>query len=209
VVSDGYKFAAAPIILGVLSLIFGWRITPLVVLGIVFLLLGAFVSWFFRDPERTVPADPSAVVAPADGRVLEIVPEHLADRPGQRMSIFLAIWNVHVNRAPVAGRISDVQYRPGRFHMAMRSEASAQNEQNVIHLETPRGEIVFKQIAGWVARRVILWKKPGETVGRGERVGIVRFGSRVDLWLPPEAQIVVKPGDHVAGGSSIVARWPS
>jgi phosphatidylserine decarboxylase len=204
VVSDGYKFAAAPILLGVLALAFGWYAA-----GVVLLLVGVFVLWFFRDPERAIPPDPLTIVSPADGRVMEVVAESLGDRSGQRISIFLAIWNVHVNRAPLAGRIADVQYRPGRFHMAMRSEASSENEQNVIHLETSRGEIVFKQIAGWVARRVILWKKTGETVRRGERVGIVRFGSRVDLWLPPDAQILVKPGDHVAGGSSIVARWLS
>jgi len=115
---------------------------------------------------------------------------------------------VHVNRAPRAGRIARLEYRRGSFLVAMRSRASAENEQNVIHLVTDRGEIVFKQIAGWIARRVLCWKAEGDVVATGERVGMIRFGSRVDLWLPAEAAILVRPGQHVAGGSSILARWP-
>ncbi len=138
---------------------------------------------------------------------MEIVDEPLGTRPGRRISIFLSIFDVHVNRAPLAGRISKVEYRPGRFLAAMRSRASAENEQNVIHLGTARGEIAFKQIAGWIARRVLCWKSEGDIVAAGERVGMIRFGSRVDIWLPPEAEILVQPGQHVAGGSSILARW--
>ncbi len=203
-VADGYKFAAAPILLAVAGFVM-----KLYIPGGIFLALGIFVLCFFRDPERTIPSDTSAVVSPADGRVLEIVDETLGERAGRRISIFLAIWNVHVNRSPMAGKIIQIDYRPGKFHMAMKKAASGENEQNVITLQTERGEIVFKQIAGWVARRVILWKKNGEEVARGERIGIVRFGSRMDVWLPQNVQIVVKPGDNVAGGSSILARWPS
>jgi phosphatidylserine decarboxylase len=112
-----------------------------------------------------------------------------------------------VNRTPLTGKISRIEYRPGKFQMAMKKTASAKNEQNVIYLDTAHGQIVFKQIAGMIARRVVLWKKEGEQVQRGERIGIVRFGSRMDVWLPLEAAISVKPGDHVAGGSSILARW--
>ena len=176
--------------------------------GAVFLFLGAFILYFFRDPDREIPADPSAVVSPADGRVLLVTDELLDGRIGKRISIFLAIWNVHVNRSPLAGRITRIDYRPGRFHMAMKKEASVENEQNVIYLQTTRGEIVFKQIAGMIARRVVLWKKAGEEVQRGERIGIVRLGSRMDVWLPRDAEIMVKPGDQVAGGSSVLARWP-
>jgi phosphatidylserine decarboxylase len=208
VVKEGYIFAAAPILLGALAFAFGRELLLWQVAGAVFLFLGAFILYFFRDPNRETPADPSAVVSPADGRVLVVADEMLDGRAGRRISIFLAIWNVHVNRSPLAGRISRIDYRPGRFHMAMKSEASVENEQNVIYLQTARGEIVCKQIAGMIARRVVLWKKSGEEVGRGERIGIVRFGSRMDVWLPRDAEVVVKPGDHVAGGSSILARWP-
>ena len=207
-VKEGYIFAAAPILLGALAFAFGRELLLWQVAGAVLLFLGAFILYFFRDPNREIPADPSAVVSPADGRVLVVADEMLDGRAGRRISIFLAIWNVHVNRSPLAGRISRIDYRPGRFHMAMKGEASVENEQNVIYLQTARGEIVCKQIAGMIARRVVLWKKSGEEVGRGERIGIVRFGSRMDVWLPRDAEVVVKPGDHVAGGSSILARWP-
>lgn len=203
-VTDGYKFGAPPIILGIASWLVGLR-----VVGIVLLLLGAFVLYFFRDPDRAIPTEAGAVVSPADGRIVAIVDEAMGSRAGKRISIFLAIWNVHVNRAPFAGRIMRVDYRPGQFQMAMKETASAQNEQNIVMMETSRGEIMFKQIAGLIARRVILWKKAGDEVATGERVGLVRFGSRVDLWLPPEAEIAVKMGDIVAGGSSILARFRS
>lgn len=202
-VKEGYIFAAGPVLLAALA--FGLH---LYIPGAVLVFLAAFILYFFRDPDRTIPADPAAVVSPADGRVLEIVEESLENRPGRRISIFLAIWNVHVNRSPLAGRFARIDYRPGKFYMAMKKAASEENEQNIVHLETARGEIVFKQIAGLIARRVVLWKKTGDQVERGERIGIVRFGSRMDLWLPLDAQIVVKPGDHVAGGSSVLARWP-
>ena len=202
-VKEGYKFAVAPLGLGVLALALRWNWA-----GGILVFLAAFVLYFFRDPERIVPADPAVVVSPADGRVMEIVDQAMGSRPGRRVSIFLAIWDVHVNRAPLAGRIRKLEYRPGRFLAAMRSRASAENEQNVIHLSTERGEIVLKQIAGWIARRVLCWKAEGDTVALGERVGMIRFGSRVDIWLPLEAEIVVGPGQHVAGGSSILARWP-
>ena len=201
-VREGYIFAAVPTIPAALALALGWH-----VLGGILLFLAAFVLYFFRDPERQIPSDPAAVVSPADGRVMEIVEEPLGTRRGRRISIFLAVWNVHVNRAPCAGSIRQVEYRPGRFFAAMRSRASVENEQNIFHLETDRGEIIFKQIAGWIARRVLSWKSPGDVVARGERVGMIRFGSRMDVWLPLDAEILVRPGQHVAGGSSLLARW--
>jgi phosphatidylserine decarboxylase len=203
-VADGYKFASVPVLAAVGAGLLKWYIP-----GGIFLALGIFILCFFRDPDRIIPSDELCVVSPADGRVMEVVDESLGDRAGRRISIFLALWNVHVNRSPMAGRITRIDYRPGKFHMAMKKAASAENEQNIITLQTERGEIVFKQIAGWVARRVVLWKKSGEEVSRGERIGIVRFGSRMDLWLPRNVEIVVKPGDNVAGGSSVLARWPS
>jgi phosphatidylserine decarboxylase len=201
-VTEGYKFALPPLVLGGLALGFGWK-WP----GAIFVLLGLFVLYFFRNPERTVPADPAAVVSPADGRVLAIVEESLEGRAGRRLSIFLSIWDVHVNRAPLAGRIEKIEHRPGRFYAAMRARASAENEQNVIILETGRGRIVCKQIAGWIARRVVCWKAEGDRVERGERIGMILFGSRVDVWLPGEAEIAVRRGAHVAAGTSVLARW--
>ncbi|MGB6199663.1 MAG: phosphatidylserine decarboxylase family protein [Candidatus Acidiferrales bacterium] len=206
-VRDGYKFAVPPLIAGLIALGFGFRWMGAVWIGAVLVLLGAFVVYFFRDPQRLIPGDPAVIVSPGDGRVMEVVEESLGERPGRRISIFLAIWNVHVSRSPMAGRIEKIEYRPGRFYAAMRSRASSENEQNVIHLSTARGDVVFKQIAGWVARRVVCWKKPGDQLAAGERIGLIRFGSRMDIWLPAGVEILVKPGDHVAGGSSILARW--
>ncbi len=201
-VRDGYRFLAPPLALGVIAAAFGWLGTAVALLA-----LAAFVASFFRDPERRPPADPAAVVSPADGRVMEVVEESFDGRPGRRISIFLAIWNVHVNRAPMSGRLERVEYRPGKFYAAMRSRASAENEQNVFYLDTDRGTIVFKQVAGWIARRVVSWKSPGDRVILGERIGLIRFGSRMDLWLPDAAEIRVRPGENVAGGVSVVARW--
>lgn len=201
-VREGFKFAVPPLALGLLAFVLGW---PWV--GGVLVFLGAFVLYFFRDPERKPPTDPDAVVSPADGRVVEIVDESWEGKPGRRISIFLSVWDVHVNRAPVEGVIRKVEYRPGRFYAALRARASAENEQNVIRISSPRGEMVFKQIAGWIARRVLCWKREGESVALGERVGMIRFGSRVDVWLPPQAEITVRRGQHMAGGSDVLARW--
>lgn len=205
-VREGYWFGLPPLIIGTLSVALGqgW----LQGVGVVLILLGLFVFSFFRDPDRVIPAEPGLVVAPADGRLVVVKDEPESARPGKRISIFLAIWNVHVNRAPAAGKITRLDYKPGKFLAAWDENASLQNEQNVFHQTTEFGEIVYKQIAGWVARRVVSWKKAGDPVARGERIGLVRFGSRVDLWLPAEAEIVVKVGDHVKGGSTIVARLP-
>jgi phosphatidylserine decarboxylase len=201
-VKDGYKFAAAPVLLGVVALGLHWNW-----LGGVLLVLGAFVLFFFRDPQRMIPSDPDLILSPADGRVMEVVEETRGENAGRRISIFLSIFDVHVNRSPVAGKIAAMEYRKGRFYGAMRGRASKENEQNVIHVSTEHGEVVFKQIAGWVARRILCWKAVGDPVTRGERVGMIRFGSRVDIWLPDRVEILVRPGQHVAGGSSILARW--
>jgi phosphatidylserine decarboxylase len=198
-VKEGYYFGLPPLALGGAALFLRWTVA-----GIILLCLAAFVFYFFRDPDRVIPA----FVSPADGRVVVVTDEENAGRPGKRMSIFLAIWNVHVNRSPAAGVITNMKYCPGRFSAAMRASASSDNEQNVINLATDAGEITFKQIAGLIAHRVVCWKKPGDRVARGERIGLVRFGSRADLWLPRDSELLVKVGDHVAGGSSIVAYWP-
>lgn len=138
---------------------------------------------------------------------MEVVEESRDGNAGRRISIFLSIFDVHVNRSPVSGRITAIEYRTGKFYAAMRGRASAENEQNAFHVSTEKGEVVFKQIAGWVARRILCWKSVGDSVTRGERVGMIRFGSRMDVWLPDRVNIVVRPGQHVAGGTSILARW--
>jgi phosphatidylserine decarboxylase len=200
---DGYRFLAPPLALGIIAAVFG-----LVGTSVALLALAALIAYFFRDPERKPPVDPAVVVSPADGRVMEVVAESLDGQPGRRMSIFLAVWNVHVNRSPMSGRLQRVEYRPGKFYAAMRARASAENEQNVFYLDTGRGRIVFKQVAGWIARRVVSWKSPGDTLVLGERIGLIRFGSRMDVWLPEDAEVVVQPGQHVSAGESVVARWP-
>jgi phosphatidylserine decarboxylase len=156
-----------------------------------------------------IPSELGAIVSPGDGRVVVVQGEDYDGKPGKRVSIFLAVWNVHVNRSPEAGRITKMDYRPGKFVAAMRAKASTENEQNIFTLSTDAGELVFKQIAGLLARRVVSWKKAGDTVARGERIGLVRFGSRVDLWVPQQVEILVKVGQNVKGGSSILASWPA
>ena len=203
-VKEGYSFGVPLLLLGGVSFLLHWYVATAVLA-----FLAAFVFSFFRDPERVIPVEPGAVVSPADGRVVVVTDEENEGRPGKRVSIFLAIWNVHVNRAPADGTITKMDYRPGKFLAAMRERASFENEQNVFTLSTDAGEMVFKQIAGLIARRVVSWKKVGERVARGERIGLVRFGSRVDVWVPRNAEIVVRVGESVKGGSSVVAHWPA
>jgi phosphatidylserine decarboxylase len=203
-VKEGYYFGLPLLVLGGVANLLHWTAAT-----VVLVLLALFVFSFFRDPERVIPSEPGAVVSPGDGRVVVVTEEEQEGRPGKRVSIFLAVWNVHVNRSPAAGTITKLEYRPGKFLAAMRERASMENEQNVFTLSTDAGEMVFKQIAGLIARRVVSWKKAGEKVARGERIGLVRFGSRVDLWVPKEAEIVVRVGENVKGGSSVLARWPA
>jgi phosphatidylserine decarboxylase len=203
-VKEGYYFGLPILLVGGAAYLLHWHTAAGV---LVFLAL--FVFSFFRDPERVIPTDSGAMVSPGDGRVVVVTDDEHQGRPGKRVSIFLAVWNVHVNRSPAAGTIAKLEYRPGKFLAAMRERASLENEQNVFTLSTDPGEIVFKQIAGLIARRVVSWKKAGEKVARGERIGLVRFGSRVDLWVPKEAEILVRVGENVKGGSSVIARWPA
>jgi phosphatidylserine decarboxylase len=203
-VKEGYYFGVPLLLAGGAAFLFGWRIAAYVLLA-----LALFVFSFFRNPNRVIPNEPGAIVSPGDGRVVVVQDEEYDEKPGTRVSIFLAVWNVHVNRAPAAGRITKMDYRPGKFVAAMRASASSENEQNVFNLATDAGEIMFKQIAGLIARRVVSWKKKGDFVARGERIGLVRFGSRVDLWVPRGAEIKVKVGQNVKGGSWVLAHWPA
>jgi phosphatidylserine decarboxylase len=203
-VKEGYYFGVPLLLIGGAAFFLHWRFAACLLL-----FLALFVFSFFRDPHRVIPSEPGAIVSPGDGRVVVVQDEDYAGKPGKRVSIFLAVWNVHVNRSPAAGRITKMEYRPGKFVAAMRASASTENEQNIFTLSTDAGELVFKQIAGLIARRVVSWKKTGDTVARGERIGLVRFGSRVDLWVPRQVEILVKVGQNVKGGSSILASWPA
>jgi phosphatidylserine decarboxylase len=170
--------------------------------GIPLFLLAVFCLYFFRDPDRAIPPGPVAV-SPADGKVVAVK----TDSPGSnRISIFLNIFDVHVNRTPISGVISDVRYQPGQFLVASKENASSQNEQNVVTVDGDGTRVVFKQIAGLIARRIVFRKHPGDQVRIGERVGLIKFGSRVDVIFGPEWDIAVKPGMRVSAGSSVLAR---
>src|SRR5579864_2873921 len=198
-VRDAYHYALP--MLGV-AVLLAWIAGPL--WAVVPLVLTIFFLWFFRDPERVIPETPGAVVSPADGKVTDISVVELDGRPRTRISIFLNIFDVHVNRSPIAGVISAVEYRRGRFRNAMGS-VSDDNEQNIVTVEGDGHAVVFKQIAGLLARRIVFTKKVGDQVKRGERIGLIKFGSRVDVILDAMAQLQVHVGSRVRGGASVLA----
>jgi phosphatidylserine decarboxylase len=198
-VKEGYWYGL-PLML-IAGGLFGLR---LYIPGGFFFVLALLVLNFFRDPERAIPADPNAIVSPADGRVVQIVGEVHAGRPVQRVSIFMSPLDVHVNRSPIAGVVDDVEYRKGKFRVASLDEASIENEQNVFRVEGEQGTVVVKQIAGLLARRIVFWKRPGEALARGERLGLIKFGSRVDVLLNPEVELCVNLGNHIRAGSSVL-----
>jgi phosphatidylserine decarboxylase len=199
-VRDGYYYGL--VMLGA-ALLVGWLAAP--GWAILPVLLGAFFMWFFRDPERTIPADPGAVVSPADGKVTSVGLVKADGKQYLRVSIFLNVFNVHVNRSPIAGVIRSAHYQEGKFLNAMNPDCAECNEQNTVLVEGEGHTIVFKQIAGLLARRIVFTKKIGDRVARGERVGLIKFGSRTDVLLDPSADLGAKVGDHVKGGSSILA----
>lgn len=202
VVQDGIRYGAA---LSLAAALVGWLAGAWFALPLVATAL--FMLYFFRDPERQVPSDPAPIaVSPADGRVVEICDAQHQGRPFRRISIFLSPFDVHVNRAPISGVIREVEYSRGRFLVASRPEASVENERNTVTVEGPEGTVVFKQIAGILARRIVFWKRKGEPVARGERVGLIKFGSRVDVFLDPSWEILVGKGGRVRAGSTILAR---
>jgi len=185
---------------------FVWpRTLPASVFGI---LITVFIGWFFRNPDRFPPALAGAVISPADGKIVyagDNPPGRYFGEPGKRVSVFMSLFDVHVNRAPVSGRVVSVQYHPGRFLAANVEKASLANEQNGVLLETPDGHrVAYVQIAGFIARRVVCDVAPGDTVRAGQRVGIICFGSRVDILLPASASLNVRVGDRVRAGESVV-----
>jgi phosphatidylserine decarboxylase len=199
-VRDGYYYGFVLLAAGVLV---GWLAGPL--WSTPALLLAVFFLWFFRDPNRAIPDEVGAVVSPADGKVTDISPAKVDGIQCTRISIFLNVFNVHVNRSPIAGVVGQVRYRKGKFLNAMQAASAEQNEQNAVTVEGEGHTVVFKQIAGLLARRIVFTKKIGDVVQRGERVGLIKFGSRVDVFLDASANLRIKIGDHVKGGASVLA----
>lgn len=199
-VPDGYYYAL-PLLLA--SALVGWLANPL--WAVPAILLAGFFLWFFRDPQRVISDGTGAVVSPADGRVTDVSPVTINGVRLTRISIFLNVFNVHVNRSPIAGVIREVRYQKGKYRNAMSAASAEQNEQNVVTVDGEGQTVVFKQIAGLLARRIVFSKKIGDLVERGERVGLIKFGSRVDVLLDASVSLHIKVGDHVKGGSSVLA----
>jgi phosphatidylserine decarboxylase len=205
-VKDGYFYGVG--LLAAAALVFWLTSWPLALIPT---LLAAFFLWFFRDPKRVIPDGPGVIVSPGDGLVTQTVRIETPEGPRQRISIFLSVFNVHVNRSPIAGTITEVRYQKGLYLNAMNPASADENEQNIVTVRGhgPDGfEVVFKQIAGLLARRIVFRPAVGSVIGRGERVGLIKFGSRVDVLLPMEAELRVKPKDRVQGGSSVLAVMP-
>ncbi|MGA3080972.1 MAG: phosphatidylserine decarboxylase family protein [Terracidiphilus sp.] len=205
-VRDGYIYGlsllAVAAVLAVATGNWAWSIAPV--------LLAAFFLWFFRDPERAIPLEPGLIVSPGDGVVTETAAIQTPEGPRQRISIFLSVFDVHVNRSPIAGVLASVRYQKGRYLNAMNPASADQNEQNSVAVRSDSGvEIAFVQIAGLLARRIVFNFVEGDTVGRGQRVGLIKFGSRVNVLLPAEAELRVKVGQRVKGGSSVLAFMPN
>jgi len=202
-VRDGYFYGVGLLVAA--GLVFWltswpWALVPV--------LLAAFFLWFFRDPQRAIPTGPGLIVSPGDGLVTQTVRIETPEGPRQRISIFLSVFDVHVNRSPIAGTITGVRYQKGKYLNAMNPASAEENEQNVVTVRGDGCEVVFKQIAGLLARRIVFAPQMGSVIGRGERVGLIKFGSRVDVLIPAEAELRVKPGVRVKGGASILAALP-
>jgi phosphatidylserine decarboxylase len=205
-VKEGYWYGLPLVLAGGVVLGFGvfWPGKFFLFAAALILIFALFVLNFFRDPDRMIPTGPGIIVSPADGRVVEVREEGEEGHSRLRVSIFMSPLNVHVNRSPIAGIIQDVTYRKGSFRMASEPLASGENEQNIFTVGGEANEVVVKQIAGVLARRIVFWKKPGDRIERGERVGMIKFGSRVDILISPEVSLCVRVGHRVRAGSSII-----
>lgn len=196
-VKEGIPFIALPLVIAAASAIFlSW------LAAVPFVLLALFMAYFFRDPQRTVPTDAGIIVSAADGKVTSV--EERAD--GKFVSVFLSPVDVHINRAPIAGRVLKVELIKGKKAPATSNEASRSNERNRMTIEGEKMTVVCTQIVGILARRIVCWRKAGDTVALGEKYGLIKFGSRTDLLMPPEVEIFVKVGDRVVGGETVIAR---
>ncbi|MBI5745534.1 MAG: phosphatidylserine decarboxylase family protein [Nitrospirae bacterium] len=203
VAKEGFPFIASGLILTSISLAVGWRCPALILF-----LITLFIVWFFRNPRRNIPDTCDLIVAPADGKIIEVKEEfekrYLNERT-IKVSIFMSIFNVHVNRIPYSGKVLSVSYNPGRFIAANRDKASLENEQNAVIIGTKEGKrILFIQIAGLIARRIVCRLNTGNNVERGERFGLIRFGSRVDIFLPPDVELKISKGSKVKGGETVI-----
>jgi len=200
-VHDGIPWVAVPVALAIIPMLFGfWWV------AIVFILVAAFMAFFFRDPRRRIPTEPGIIVAPADGRVTLVTRGEPEVGSDSLVSIFLSPLDVHVNRAPIAGKITAVQYKKGKFLMATDARARDVNEQNALTIEGDNIRLKCSQIAGILARRIVCWKREGERVELGERFGMIKFSSRTDVLLPSSVEVVVKKGMRVRGGVTIIGR---
>ena len=204
-VRDGYIYGlsllAVAMLLAWATGSWAWSVAPV--------LLAAFFLWFFRDPQRAVPDGEGLIASPGDGLVTETVIIATPDGSRQRISIFLSVFDVHVNRSPIGGILTSVRYRKGAYLNAMNPASADRNEQNVVTVRGQGVEVTFKQIAGLLARRIVFNLSEDDTVERGQRVGLIKFGSRVDVLLPAEAAVRVKVGERVKGGSSVLAAMPA
>lgn len=200
-VKDGIPFVAVPLIIFAALLFF-----KLWFVAVPFLLLAAFMAYFFRDPEREIPANPDLVVSPADGLVTRVERVSGDADSSTVVSIFLSPLDVHINRAPISGKIVSQRFQSGKFKMATRADASLVNEQNIIEIEGDKITVVCKQIAGIVARRIVCWKHVGDELKMGERFGLIKFSSRTDLILPSNVEVMVEEGNRVQGGTTVIGR---
>jgi phosphatidylserine decarboxylase len=199
-VRDGYFYALGLIIAAIAV---GWLLQP--AWALLPLVLAVFFLWFFRDPERAIPDEPGAVVSPGDGKVTDVSTLTVSGENKLRISIFLSVFDVHVNRSPITGVVRHVRYQRGKFLNAMNQASAELNEQNIVSVEGDGQLVVFKQIAGLLARRIVFTQKVGDRLERGQRVGLIKFGSRVDVLLDAAATMQVKVGDRVRGGASVLA----
>ncbi|KAA0258003.1 phosphatidylserine decarboxylase family protein [Deferribacter autotrophicus] len=202
IAKEGFPFILTAVVAFLVVLIIPKQLLLLMII----ILLALFV-WFFRDPERDIPPFEGIVVSPADGKVVDISEEKVDGQEFKKISIFMNVFDVHVNRVPLTGEVVSVEHKPGKFLAANKPESSIENEQNIIKMITEYGEVIIKQVAGLVARRTVSYLKPGDKALIGERLGIIKFSSRVDLYLPVNAHIVVDLNDKVKAGESIIARF--
>ena len=206
-VRDAWRFLVPLLVLAAVGFALRWPGVATTLLA-----LAAFVAYFFRDPERAAPEGEGLILAPADGRVVAVQPcKDVQGSLGEELtqvSIFLSVFDVHVNRAPIAGTVVERTYRRGQFMAAFADEASERNEQNLLRLTSPRFDCALRQIAGLVARRIVCWVNPGDRLAAGQRIGLIRFGSRVDLLLPVEVDLRVRVGDRVVGGLTVMGQIP-
>ena len=203
---EGWPFVGTLAVLAILALLVHWGLT------LALAVLGLFVMWFFRDPERPIPTEDGLVVSPADGRVMfvrEVEEPRFVGGRAVMVSIFLSVFDVHINRSPVAGEVTYREYVPGRFLAAWDESVGEVNERSYLGLVTACGRrVLVSQVAGLLARRIVTWPSVGDRLERGERFGLIRFGSCTQIWLPPDSEVLVNPGDRVVGGETVIGRLP-